>query len=99
MNTILTYLRSATLSLAAAMLVSGQALALPLAQPEAPAVVVPAAANCNAVGRQVASSMGGKLISASPGTQGGRTVCKLVIAVPANDGGPPTLVNQTVPAE
>jgi len=99
MNTILNQLRRATVSLTALMLVTGTAAALPVVQPEAPSLVVPAAANCNGVGRQVAASMGGKLISASPGTQGGRAVCKLVIAVPSNDGGPPTLVNQTVPAE
>lgn len=62
---------------------------------EQPMVV--AAADCYAVGQQVASQNGGTLAKASASTQGGRSVCVIVVLVPGKDGERPRRAEFVVP--
>lgn len=62
-----------------------------------PSFVAPAAAqelmasggDCRAVGQRYASQVGGQLARASAETRGGRTVCVVVVLMPARDGNHP----------
>ncbi len=63
------------------------AAAVPLAVPSAPdAPLVQVAGDCRAIGQQMAAREGGMLTSATAQSQGGRTVCHIVIVVPPKDG-------------
>ena len=53
--------------------------------------------DCYAVGEQIAAQNGGTLAKASPSTQGGQTVCVVVILVPGKDGQRPRRVQIVVP--
>ena len=57
-----------------------------------------AAADCYSVGEQVASQYGGTLAKASASSQGGRTVCVIVVLVPGKDGQRPRRMQVVVPA-
>lgn len=57
-----------------------------------------AAADCTAVGQQVAAAQGGKLAKATPSVQNGRDVCVVVVLVPGRDGEKPRRVEVAVPA-
>ena len=63
-------------------------------QPAAPDLLVPAQADCYAVGERVAEQMGGKLANVS--ASGSNFVVKEVI--PAKDGQPPRRERVVVPA-
>jgi hypothetical protein len=83
---------------------AGVAAAVPLADgaPSGPAAlteVIPVDTNCYSIGRKVASQNGGQLARAAPQTRGGRTVCVIVVLVPAKDGQRPRRVEFTVPAK
>ena len=76
------------------------AAAAPLAVPNAPpsaAVFQLAAADCYAIGQQVAAQEGGTLAKASPETEGGRPVCRIVVLLPGKDGQRPRRAEFVVP--
>lgn len=58
-----------------------------------------AAADCYAVGEQVAAQNGGTLAKATASNQGGQTVCIVVVLVPGKDGQHPRRIQVVVPAE
>ena len=90
--------RLAGMAMAAALAVS-QVLATPARADGAfdDAVEV-AAADCYAVGAQVAAQYGGTLAKASASNRGGQTVCHIVVLVPGKDGQRPKRVQVDVPA-
>lgn len=69
-------------------------------QPPARAQVLLAqgAADCFAIGQQVAAQQGGTLAGARAESRGGQTVCRIVVLVPARDGERPRRMEVTVPA-
>ena len=84
--------------------VSAAAAAMPSvdgapAGPAAAANVIPVGTDCYSIGRKVASQNGGQLARAAPQTRGDRTVCVIVVLVPAKDGQRPRRVEFTVPAK
>ncbi|WP_371823844.1 hypothetical protein [Phyllobacterium sp. 628] len=66
--------------------------------PETGLPVTLAAADCSAVGQQVAESQGGTLARATAQTQNGREVCVVVVLIPGKDGERPRRVEVAVPA-
>lgn len=75
--------------------------AAPLPVPSAPppaAVFQPVAADCYAIGQQVAAEQGGTLAKASPDTEGGQPVCRIVVLLPGKDGQRPRRAEIVVPA-
>jgi predicted proteasome-type protease len=81
----------------AGALAASQALASP-AWVEDDGAYQTAAADCYSIGEQVAAQHGGTLAKASAKTQGGQTVCVIVVLVPGKDGGRPRRVQVVVPA-
>ena len=59
---------------------------------------VVAAADCYAVGQQVAAQKGGELYGANAANRGGQEVCVVVVLVPGTNGKPPRRVEVVVPA-
>jgi len=57
-----------------------------------------AAADCYSVGQRVASENGGQLAKATPSTRRGKTVCVIVVLIPAKDGQRPRRAEIVVPA-
>ena len=55
-----------------------------------------ASADCNAAAERVVSRTGGQLLSVSAASQGGRTVCRVTVLVPASDHKRPRKVTVTV---
>lgn len=55
------------------------------------------AADCYAIGEQIAAQNGGTLARASASTQGGRPVCVIVVLVPGRDGERPRRAEFVVP--
>lgn len=88
-------------ALCVAGLLATPALALPVASPVASqgnaALAVPVAADCYALGQQVAAQNGGTLAKASQSTQGGQPVCVIVVLVPGKDGQRPRRSEIVVP--
>ena len=72
MKTPFSRFRPAIFALCAAALAASQASALPLALPEQQGPVVKVAADCYAIGQQVAAQNGGTLAKASHATRGGQ---------------------------
>ena len=85
MKTFRTHFKTATLALGIAGLLAPQAT---------PA----AAADCYAIGQQVADQNGGTLAKASQATRGGQEVCVIVVLVPGKDGQRPRRSEIVVPA-
>jgi hypothetical protein len=56
------------------------------------------AADCSAVGQQVADSQGGTLARATSVVQNGKEVCVVVVLIPGRDGERPRRVEVAVPA-
>lgn len=99
MKTPHTLLRTAKNVLCAGVLLVQPAFAGPMM---APAVslqgpVIRVAADCYAIGQQVAAQNGGTLAKASPSTQGGQPVCVIVVLVPGRDGERPRRAEFVVP--
>lgn len=94
--------RRTVLALAGAAFANvAQASAMPLPAPVAPPSAEAfhlAAADCYAVGQQVAAQEGGTLAKASPDTQGGQPVCRIVVLLPGKDGQRPRRTEIVVPA-
>lgn len=66
----------------------------------APSFVVPSpaqAADCYSIGQQIAAEQGGTLAKASASSQGGQSVCVIVVLVPGKDGQRPRRVEVVVP--
>ncbi len=82
MKTLRSYFRTAALALIAAGLLATPA----------------AAADCYAIGQQVADQNGGTLAKASQTTRGGQEVCVIVVLVPGKDGQRPRRSEIVVPA-
>lgn len=57
-----------------------------------------AAADCYSVGQQVAAQNGGQLAKARPETRHGKTVCVVVVLIPAKNGQRPRRAEIVVPA-
>jgi hypothetical protein len=85
MKTLRSHLRTAALALGLAGVFASQAT---------PA----AAADCYAIGQQVAEQYGGTLAKASQSTRGGQEVCVIVVLVPGKDGQRPRRSEIVVPA-
>ena len=56
------------------------------------------AADCYAVGQEIAAQNGGTLAKASESNQGGQTVCVIVVLVPGKEGQRPRRQEFVVPA-
>ena len=101
MKAFRTFLRPALGALCLAGFVSGQATAMPVADPSVPSaqapLVMPVAADCYAIGQQVAAQKGGTLAKASSSTRGGQPVCVIVVLVPGKDGQRPRQSEVVVP--
>jgi hypothetical protein len=97
MKTLRSIFRTAVLSLSAGGLLSAQAFAMPIAVPERIGLVQTVAADCYAIGQQVAAQNGGTLARASASTQGGQAVCVIVVLVPGKDGERPRRAEFVVP--
>jgi len=61
--------------------------------------VIPVGVDCYSTGQKVADKNGGQLARAAPQNRGGRTVCVIVVLVPAKDGQRPRRVEFIVPAK
>ncbi|MGX5840564.1 hypothetical protein ACWGTI_07580 [Mesorhizobium sp. ArgA1] len=83
MKTLRSLFGTATLALAAAGVLAS---------------VPAAAADCYAIGQQVAEQYGGTLAKASQSTRGGQEVCVIVVLVPGKDGQRPRRSEIVVPA-
>ncbi len=71
---------------------------MPAQQPASPAGMVSlVAGDCYAIGQQVAAENGGTLAKASPATQGGQAVCRIVVLLPAKAGERPRRAEFVVP--
>lgn len=90
---------SIVVAAAVSVAVSCLATAAPSLAQSSPAAPQFAAADCYAVGQRVAAQNGGTLARASEASQGGRTVCVIVVVVPARDGQRPRRMEVVVPAE
>ncbi|WP_367715354.1 hypothetical protein AB2N04_15455 [Nitratireductor sp. GISD-1A_MAKvit] len=62
------------------------------------ATVAQAVVDCYSVGSRVAEQNGGTLVQATEATEGGRTVCKVVVVIPGNSGERPKRAEFVVPA-
>ncbi|MDN2568001.1 hypothetical protein N1F89_17390 [Aquibium sp. A9E412] len=58
-----------------------------------------AAADCYSVGQRVARQNGGTLLNATAETQGGQTVCRVVVRVPGGEGKRPQRAEFVVPQQ
>lgn len=86
MNTLRSIAKLTTLCLTAGIALAS-AEAAPVMVPAAPAGhVMTVAADCYAIGMQVAAQEGGQLAKATPEVRSGSTVCVVVVLVPARDG-------------
>lgn len=56
-----------------------------------------AAGDCYGIGQQIAAENGGTLAKASQSTQGGQSVCVIVVLVPGKDGQRPRRQEFVVP--
>jgi hypothetical protein len=98
MITLRTFFRLAIPALCAVGLFATRAAAVPALQPSAPEDLVSVvAADCYAIGQQVAAENGGTLAKASPATQGGQAVCRIVVLLPAKAGERPRRAEFVVP--
>ncbi|MGN6467960.1 MAG: hypothetical protein ACTHLC_00080 [Rhizobiaceae bacterium] len=75
-------------------LIRAGAILLSMGAAAAPA----AAADCYSVGQRVAAQNGGQLAKARPETRHGKTVCVVVVLIPARDGQRPRRAEIVVPA-
>lgn len=75
-----------------------QAAAAPRVEPFRPPRATTVQADCYAIGQQVAAEQGGTLARATPASQGGQTVCIIVVLMPARDGQHPRRAEFVVPA-
>lgn len=99
MNRIRSTLRSFVLALGVGGLTAATpASAMPISSPAYPRQVVTVAADCYAIGQEVAAQNGGTLAMASSANRGGQEVCVIVVLVPGKDGERPRRAEMVVPA-
>lgn len=99
MNRFCSTLRSFMLALSVGgLLAAAPASALPVSSPSYPRQVVAVAADCYAIGQEVAAQNGGTLAKASSANRGGQEVCVIVVLVPGKDGERPRRAEMVVPA-
>jgi hypothetical protein len=99
MTMVRSHMRRLAGILAAAALALSQAATAQEALPEdAGEAIQLAAADCYAIGEQVAAQYGGTLAKASASNRGGQTVCHIVVLVPGKDGQRPKRIQVDVPA-
>lgn len=99
MNRFRFLLRSFVLALGVGgLLVAPPAGALPISSPVYTKQVMSVAADCYAIGQEVAAQNGGTLAKASSATRGGQAVCVIVVLVPGKDGERPRRAEMVVPA-
>jgi len=91
------FIRLATPALCAAGLFAAQATAAPAVEPSTADMIQLAASDCYAIGQQVAAQNGGTLAKATPATQGGQAVCRIVVLLPAKEGERPRRAEFVVP--
>jgi len=97
MNMTRSLFRSAAMAFCLTGLVASQSVAAPATGQGNEDVVLLAAADCYAIGQQVAAQNGGTLAKASAATQGGQAVCVIVVLVPGKDGQRPRRSEFVVP--
>lgn len=97
MKRLTSLFRTVALALCASGLFLAQARAFPVAAPNHVDPVVSVAADCYAVGQQVAAQNGGTLAKASSSTRGGQAVCVIVVLVPGKEGERPRRAEIVVP--
>lgn len=88
-------IQSTMLALCACGLIAPHASAAAELDGQQPLVV--AAADCYAIGQQVAAQNGGTLAKANTSSQGGQPVCVIVVLVPGKDGERPRRSEFVVP--
>ncbi|MFD9898067.1 hypothetical protein [Mesorhizobium sp. NPDC059025] len=99
MNRIRSTLRSFLLALCVGGLIAAApASAMPISSPAYTRQVVTVAADCYAIGQEVAAQNGGTLAKASSANRGGQEVCVIVVLVPGKDGERPRRAEMVVPA-
>lgn len=96
MNTLRSIIRSTVVGLCGLGVAGGQTLPAIAAGVDEPYIV--AAADCYAIGQQVAAQNGGTLAKASQADEGGQPVCVIVVLVPGKDGQRPRRMEIVVPA-
>lgn len=89
--------RYATLAFCAAAMLGAQIAPGRSLAAEQPEPVAVAAADCYAVGQQIAEQNGGTLARASQANRGGQSVCVIVVLVPGKDGKRPRREEYVVP--
>lgn len=95
MNRMINLCRTFAIAASALAFAAASAVAAPVtAQPAAPDLLVPAQADCYAVGERVAEEMGGKLANVSASGSN----CVVTVVIPAKDGQPPRRERVVVPA-
>lgn len=97
MTMLRSFVRLATPALCTAGLFAAQATATPAFEPSVPETIQLAASDCYAIGQQVAAQNGGTLARATPATQGGQAVCRIVVLLPAKEGERPRRAEFVVP--
>jgi hypothetical protein len=98
MKRLTSRMRNLALALCASASLAAHAAAYPISLPDqATGQVVTAAADCYAVGQQVAAQNGGTLAKASHATRGGKPVCVIVVLVPGTEGERPRRAEIVVP--
>lgn len=96
MKTHRSLIRSTVLALCASGLIAPKVSATP-AEPLDQQPIIIAAADCYAIGQQVAAQNGGTLAKANSSSQGGQSVCVIVVLVPGKDGERPRRSEFVVP--
>ena len=97
MKRLTSSLGTVALALCAGGMVLAQASAFPAGAPSYADPVVRVAADCYAVGQQVAAQNGGTLAKASSSTRNGQSVCVIVVLVPGKEGERPRRAEIVVP--
>lgn len=97
MKRLTSLLETIMLALCAGGMALAQAGAFPVTAPHYSDPVVMVAADCYAVGQQVAAQNGGTLAKASSATRNGQSVCVIVVLVPGKEGERPRRAEIVVP--
>jgi hypothetical protein len=97
MKTLLALLRPIVAALCAATMFAAQASATPVLAAGEEGVELVAAADCYAIGQQIAAQNGATLAKASQANQGGQPVCVIVVLVPGKDGQRPRRQEFVIP--
>jgi len=97
MRRLISHIATFALALCAGASFVARADAVPFAMPQHEGPIVAVAADCYAVGQEVAAQNGGTLAKASQSTRGGQPVCVIVVLVPGKEGERPRRAEIVVP--